>query len=197
MNIFKAYSLLMVFLALIPVLNAALQVQNILQDGSFEEWVSPTDLTYWDEIGQVTRSNDAIDGEYSVSLGSNSAVYQVVPSSPDAIHTLTFWYKLESNKELHVLVRWLDESYNELMRWEAYTIGYSPVEWRSFSHQLLQNPPLTAYLEIRFFTPLGSLALVDNATLSPPQIQLNIEIENVELPMALAGIKNRKDVREH
>jgi len=76
---------------------------NLLTDGSFEEWTSATDLTHWNELiaedSTVNQeSTDVVDGSYAVRLdidanNTAAAVRQQLTLEP-GVYRFTVWGKI-------------------------------------------------------------------------------------------------------
>jgi len=151
---------------------------NLLTDGSFEEWDDANHLTHWSEsvAGETTvnqETSDVIDGNYAirVDVDASSEGFSIVQSNilQAGIYKFSIYAKItNSDYQYRIIIK---DKLNELWwngdAWQSssYEFRYSNTEWeqKTIIFVVPATTTITVYLQ-RYYAPSQSIYF-DNAKL--------------------------------
>jgi len=148
---------------------------NLLTDGSFEEWDDANHLTHWveyvsSENGSVNRDTDIIDGTYSVRLDKDETtttqVYQDFALSP-GIYQLSVYCKTDTSKaqigikDMTNALWWNRNTWQSATKWYAYT----NTDWEQKIFIFKVNTNITVRILFSSGSILAGSVWFDNARL--------------------------------
>lgn len=161
-------------------------VGEVLKDGGFEDWTSPTDLTQWEEYpsGTSTINREATvvhEGTYSVAFQIDSAgngvyIQQYIMLVSGRKYRIRFWYK---NSVMGKTAKWVltnsmgNVSLTAAGAWTAgvtYVVLANATEWTQVEIEFYAHASYTNYI-LAFSTDSAASSTIywDRASLAPAE----------------------------